>query len=76
MGTAIDKEPMNDVELDELESVVEQHKTLGGANQGYGAFSAFCIPRLLATIRGLQRERVQLAKERDDALALLRNMMG
>ncbi|HEX9574421.1 MAG TPA: hypothetical protein VF994_10020 [Myxococcales bacterium] len=76
MVTAIDNEPMNDVELDELESVVEQHKTLGGINQGYGAFSAFCIPRLLATIRSLQRERMRLVKERDDAFALLRNMMG
>jgi hypothetical protein len=45
-------------------------------NYGYGVFSTLCIPRLLATIHELQRERDQRCKERDDALGLLRNVTG
>ena len=74
--TAIDSEPLSENELYELEAVMERHKALREANYMYGVFSSLCIPRLLATIRGLQRERAQLRNERDVALALLRNLTG
>ena len=72
----IEEGPMNEVELQELEVVMERHKELGKDNHGYGVFSSICIPRLLATIRHLQRDVAQAGKERDDALELLRNVMG
>ena len=72
----IEEGPMSEAELQELEVVIERHKGLKDINDGYGVFSLFCIPRLLATIRGLQREVAQANKERDDALALLGNVMG
>jgi hypothetical protein len=46
------------------------------AHDGYGVFSSICIPRLVATIRHLQQDVAQASKERDDALALLRNVIG
>jgi hypothetical protein len=73
---AIENEPLNDVELHELEVVMERHKALREANYMYGVFSSLCIPRLLVTIRELQRESAHVRKERDDALALLRNLTG
>jgi len=72
----IESEPLTDNELHELETVMERHKALREVNYMYGVFSSLCIPRLLATIRELQRERAQLRKERDDARALLRNLTG
>ncbi len=74
--TGIENEPLNEAELQELEIVIERHKALREINQVYGVFSSLCIPRLLATIRRLQREQDLLVKERDDALALLRNLTG
>ena len=72
----IEEGPMNEAELQELEVVMERHKELGEDNHGYGVFSSICIPRLLTTIRHLQRDVEQASKQRDDALALLRNMLG
>jgi len=69
-------EPLTDAELRELEGVVEQHKTVREVSQGYGVFSSFCIPRLLATIRQLELDVARFEKERDDALALLPNRWG
>ena len=71
----IEEGPMNEAELQELEVVMERHKELGKDNYGYGVFSSICIPRLLATIRRLQQDVAQASKERDDALALLRNVI-
>jgi len=73
---ATENDPLSEAELDELEGVVEQHKTLTEDNHGYGVFASFCVPRLLATIRNLQRDLEVVAKERDDARALLHNMTG
>jgi len=72
----IEEGPMSEAELQELEVVIERHKELGADNYGYGVFSSICIPRLLATVRQLQRDLGQVSKERDDALALLRRAMG
>ncbi len=72
----IDSQPLSEIELHELEDVMERHKSLREINYGYGVFSTLCIPRLLATIHELQRERDQRCKERDDALGLLRNVTG
>jgi hypothetical protein len=74
--TALDSEPLSDIELQELEAVMERHKLLREANYMYGVFSSLCIPRLLATIHELQRECAQARKERDEALALPRNLTG
>ncbi len=71
-----ENEPLGEAELNELEGVVEQHKTLTADNHGYGVFASFCVPRLLATIRNLQRDVELVTKERDDARALLHNMTG
>jgi hypothetical protein len=73
---ATENDPLSEAELDELEGVVEQHKTLTEDNHGYGVFASFCVPRLLATIRNRQREGELVSKERDDARALLHNMTG
>jgi hypothetical protein len=73
---SMENDPLSEAELNELEGVVEQHKTLTDDNHGYGVFASFCIPRLLATIRNLQREVEQVTKERDEARALLHNMAG
>ena len=35
----IEEGPMNEVELQELEVVMERHKELGDDNHGYGVFS-------------------------------------
>jgi hypothetical protein len=72
----IEEGPMSEAELQELEVVMERHKELGADNHGYGVFSSICIPRLLATIRHLQRDLEQASKERDEAFALLRNAIG
>ena len=72
----IEEGPMSEAELRELEGIMERHKELGHADLGFGVFSSICIPRLLATIRRLQQDVAQASKERDDALALLRNVMG
>ena len=72
----MENDPLSEIELNELEGVVEQHKTLTEDNHGYGVFASFCIPRLLATIRNLQRDLEVVAKERDDARALLHNLTG
>jgi hypothetical protein len=72
----IENDPLSPAELQELEGVVEQHKMLTEDNHGYGIFASFCIPRLLATIRNLQREVELVRQERDDARALLHNMTG
>jgi hypothetical protein len=74
--TGTENDPLSQAELRELEGVVEQHKTLTEDNHGYGIFASFCIPRLLATIRNLQREVDVLTKERDVARALLHRMTG
>jgi len=55
---------------------VQRHKTLIGISDAYGVFTSFCIPRLLTTIRNLQRELEQARKERDQARALLRDLNG
>jgi hypothetical protein len=72
----IESEPLTKVELDELEGVMERHKTLGEISQTYGVFTAFCIPRLLTTIRDLQRELELVTDQREQARALLRNLNG
>ena len=74
MITGIEEGPMSEAELRELEAVIERHKGLEDVTHGYGMFSSFCIPRLLATIRRLQDDVAQANEERDDALALLRLM--
>jgi hypothetical protein len=72
----IESVPLSEVELHELEDVMERHKTLVEISQTYGIFTAFCIPRLLTTIRNLQRELAQVTAERDQARALMRNLNG
>jgi hypothetical protein len=72
----IESEPLTKVELDELEGVMERHKTLGEISQTYGVFTAFCIPRLLTTIRDLQRELELVTDQLEQARALLRNLNG
>lgn len=74
--SGIECEPMSAAELHELEEVMERHKTLQEISQVFGVFTAFCVPRLLVTIRNLQRENDQLSGERDEALAMLRNLNG
>jgi hypothetical protein len=71
-----ENEPLSETELHELEGVMERHKTLHEIGQAYGVFTSFCIPRLLATIRNLQRDLDLITKERDDARDLLRNLNG
>ena len=72
----IEEGPMSEAELHELEVVIERHKGVNDVTHGYGVFSSICIPRLVATIRHLQQDVAQASKERDDALALLRNAIG
>jgi hypothetical protein len=72
----IESVPLSEIELHELEGVMERHKTLGEISQTYGVFTAFCIPRLLTTIRNLQRELELVRDERDQARALLSNQLG
>lgn len=70
MASAED-EPLAESELCELEVIIERHRTLIGISQTYGVFTSFCVPRLLTTIRTLQRENDRLVKERDKARTLL-----
>jgi hypothetical protein len=72
----IESDALSETELHELEGVMERHKTLYEISQAYGVFTAFCIPRLLVTIRNLQHELELVTKERDDARALLLNLNG
>jgi len=73
----IDDEPLSELELRELEGVLEQHRRkLNRIDPGYGVFMSFCVPRLLATIRQLQRDLGELRNERDAARALLHNLTG
>jgi hypothetical protein len=74
--SGIECEPLSATELQELEAVMERHKTLQEISQVFGVFMSFCVPRLLVTIRNLQRENEQLSRERDEALAMLRNLNG
>ncbi len=56
---------------------LEQHRRkLNRIDPGYGVFMSFCVPRLLATIRQLQRDLGEVRNERDDARALLHNLTG
>jgi len=71
-----ENEPLSETELDELEVVMERHQTLREISQAYGVFTSFCIPRLLATIRHLQRDLEVVTKERDDARGLPRTPNG
>jgi hypothetical protein len=64
----IDSEPLTESELLELEGVMERHRTLIGVSRAYGLFTSFCIPRLLRTVRNLQRELELVRKERDQGL--------
>jgi hypothetical protein len=70
----IDSEPLTDSELRELEVVMERHKTLIGVSRAYGLFTSFCIPRLLTTVRNLQRELELVRKERDEVLGCGRKL--
>jgi hypothetical protein len=72
----IENEPMSEAELRELEEVMERHKTLREMSQVFGVFTSFCVPRLLVTIQNLQRQNRELAKERDEARAMLLNLNG
>ena len=74
--SGIECEPLSATELQELEAVMERHKTLQEISQVFGVFMSFCVPRLLVTIRNLQRENEQLSRERDEAIAMLRNLNG
>ncbi|HEX9603042.1 MAG TPA: hypothetical protein VF973_04765 [Myxococcales bacterium] len=74
---ALDAEPLSELELRELEGVLEQHRRkLNRIDPGYGVFMSLCVPRLLATIRQLQRDLGEVRNERDDARALLHNLTG
>jgi len=66
MITAIQSEALSEVELNELEGVLERHKTVYEISQAFGVFTSFCVPRLLLTIRNLQRELALVTKERDE----------
>jgi hypothetical protein len=74
--TGAENEPFDEAELREVEGIVEHHKALSEATHVFGVFTSFCVPRLLATIRNLQRDLELLKKERDDTRAFLHNLTG
>jgi hypothetical protein len=67
MVTVTESEALNEAELNELEDVLERHKTVYEISQAFGVFTSFCVPRLLVTIRNLQRELALVAKQRDES---------
>jgi hypothetical protein len=67
--TVIESEALSEVELNELESVLERHKTVYEISQAFGVFTSLCVPRLLVTIRNLQRELELVTRQRHELRA-------